>query len=205
MCDRLLAYAQAHPDNELRYYESDMILEIQSDASYLSRANARSVAGGIAYLVRKGEVSPAASPNGAVATLSSIIDVVVASVAEAEYGAVFKNAQHGSWLRVVLRALGHPQPQTNLYTDNACAVGLANDSLKIKRSKSIDMRFHWVRDRIKQGQFKVHWIKGADNLADFFTKALPAHVHQTMMHRLVYVPAFIGEARAPRCRRDHPQ
>ncbi len=52
-------------------------------------------------------------------------------------------------------------------------VGLANDSLKIKRSKSIDMRFHWVHDRIKQGQFKVQWMKGIDNLADFFTKALP--------------------------------
>ena len=85
MCDRILAYAQAHQDSELRYYESDMILEIQSDASYLSRSNARSVAGGIAYMVRKGESLPSAAPNGAVATMSTIIDVVVATVAEAEY------------------------------------------------------------------------------------------------------------------------
>ena len=50
-------------------------------------------------------------------------------------------------------------------------------SVKMKRSKSIDMRFHWIRDRIKQGHFVVTWIKGANNLADFFTKALPVNVH----------------------------
>ena len=75
-----------------------MILEIQADASYLSRSNARSVAGGIVYLVDKGIVGPAAQPNGAVSALSQAIDVV-ASVGEAEYAAVFKLAQHGAWLK----------------------------------------------------------------------------------------------------------
>ena len=122
------------------------------------------------------------------ATLSQIIDVVVASAAEAEYAAVFKNGQCAAWLRVVLGAVGHTQPKTDLWTDNACAVGLANDTLKIKRSKSIDMRYHWIRDRIRQGQLTVKWQKGANNLADFFTKALPVHVHQELMHKLVHVP-----------------
>jgi hypothetical protein len=200
MADRLLAYAATHPDNELRFYESDMILEIQADASYLSRSNARSVAGGIVYLVTKGVVGPAAQPNGAVSALSQAIDVVVASVGEAQYGAVFKLAQHGAWLRVVAEAMHHAQPATMLWTDNECAEGLANDTLKIKRSKSIDMRFHWVRDRIKQGQFTVKWQKGADNLADFFTKALPAYVHQEMMSKLVHVPPKAEGAWQPRAR-----
>jgi hypothetical protein len=40
-------------------------------------------------------------------------------------------------------------------------------------SKSLDMRFHWLRDRIRQGQFRVLFIPGAINIADFFTKASP--------------------------------
>ena len=199
MCERLMAYAAAYPDNELRFYKSDMILETQADASYLSRSKARSVAGGIAYLTSKGDGTPSPIPNGAVATLSQIIDVVVASVAEAEYASVFKNGQAAAWLRVVLGAMGHIQPATDLWTDNGCAVGLANDTLKIKRSKSIDMRFHWVRDRIRQGQLKVKWQKGATNLADFFTKALPVHEHQEIMHKLVHVPHNkTGSARSAR-------
>ena len=110
-------------------------------------------------------------------------------------------SQHGAWLRVVLEALRHPQTATKLWTDNECAEGLANDTLKIKRSKSIDMRFHWVRDRIKQGQFIVKWQKGEDNLADFFTKALPVHVHQEMMSKLVYTPPSTDGAWRPRARR----
>ena len=135
MADRLLAYAATHPDNELRFYESDMILEIQADASYLSRSNARSVAGGIVYLIDKVNAGPAAQPNGAVSALSQAIDVVVASVGESEYAAVFKLAhQHGAWLRVVTEAMHHPQPATTLWTYNECAEGLANDTLNNKRS-----------------------------------------------------------------------
>jgi hypothetical protein len=72
--------------------------------------------------------------------------------------------------------------------DNLCAVGIANNTLKAKRSKAIDMRYHWVRDRIRLGAIHVYWRKGADNLADFFTKALPVHRHQELMSLLVQSP-----------------
>ena len=35
------------------------------------------------------------------------------------------------------------------------------------------MRFFWLTDRVKQGQFIVKHIPGIWNLADHFTKALP--------------------------------
>ena len=46
-----------------------------------------------------------------------------------------------------------------------------------KKSKSIDMRFDWIQDRVKQNQFTVRPIPGPVNLSDFFTKALPALEH----------------------------
>jgi hypothetical protein len=45
--NRLLNYAAAHPNNELVLRACDMILHVQSDASYLSRPKAGSVDGGI--------------------------------------------------------------------------------------------------------------------------------------------------------------
>jgi hypothetical protein len=162
------------------------VLIIQSDCSYLSRSNARSVAGGITYL--GSATSDSTYVNGSISAFSKIIDVVVASVGEGEYAGVFINTQAGEYLRTILEALGHRQPPTIIYCDNECAVGLANDTVKMKRSKSIDMRFHWIRDRIKQGHFVVTWIAGANNLADFFTKALPVHTHQSLMPKLVFTP-----------------
>ena len=38
------------------------------------------------------------------------------------------------------------------------------------KSKAIDMRFCWLRDRVEQGQFKIHWAPGDENWADHFAK-----------------------------------
>jgi hypothetical protein len=45
-------------------------------------------------------------------------------------------------------------------------------------SNSIDMRWHWVRDRIRQGHFRAVFVPGISNHADFFTKALPVARHK---------------------------
>jgi hypothetical protein len=97
-------------------------------------------------------------------------------------------AQYGVGLLHILIALGHPRPPTPLLCDNEFAIGLANDTIKIKKSKSIDLRFHWLRDCIRQGQFSMLHIPGDQILADFFTKTLAAADHQAMMPRLVRTP-----------------
>jgi hypothetical protein len=83
--------------------------------------------------------------------------VVCSSDAEAEIGALFYNAKEAAWLRTTLEDMGHPQPPTTIHTDNTCAAGIANGTVKQRRSKAIDMRSYWVRDRVSQGQFIVHW------------------------------------------------
>ena len=182
---RLLAYCARYPNNSIRYHVCDMILHIQSDASYLSRPGARSVAGGIFHVCNHNQPT---TLNGAIHAISTIIPAVVASVAEAEYAALFMNRQEGASLRQILSALGYPQPATVILCDNKCAHGIATDAVKPKRTKSVDIKFHWIRNRIRQGQLKAMWRKGVDNLADFFTKALPVHQHKRLMSLLVHVP-----------------
>ena len=181
---KLLNYAATHPDAVLRYTASDMILHIYSDASYLSETEARSRAGGIFFLSHNIDTSsPNAPPpriNGAIHIISKIMNNVLASATEAEVGALFHNAQDRCMIRNALQFLGHPQPATPIQTDNSCAEGIINDTVKQRCSKAIDMRFYWVRDRVKQGQFNIHWKRGQDNLADYFTKHFPASHHREM-------------------------
>jgi hypothetical protein len=190
---RLLQYAAAYPNNAIVYKKSKMHVILQVDASYLSRSHARSVAGGVAYY---GDAANPTIENGMIHAISSIIDVVVSSAGEAEYGAAFIFAQHGVWLRNIAIAFGHAQPATPILCDNEFAIGLATDTIKQKKSKSIDMRFHWLRDRIRQGQFTITHLKGSLNLADFFTKTLSCAHHQEMMPRLVYTPPMSKAFRA---------
>jgi hypothetical protein len=98
---------------------------------------------------------------------------VVASVAEAELGAAFQNAQKAAEFRNTLEELGYPQQPTTIMIDNTVAEGLAADTINAKRSKSMDVRFFWLRDRIQKGQFAVKHLAGKWNISDFFTKSLP--------------------------------
>jgi hypothetical protein len=82
--------------------------------------------------------------------------------------------------RNILADLGHPQPATVIFCDNEVSIGLANRTVCPKMSKSLDMRFHWLRDRIDQDQFRVLFVPSKKNLADFFTKALPVARHKAL-------------------------
>ena len=94
-------------------------------------------------------------------------------------------------IRTVLEEMGHPQAATPIQTDNACAAGIVNDTVKQRRSKAIDMRFYWVKDRVNQGQFIVYWQKGADNLADYFTK------HHSLAHHRLMRSRYLLELHKP--------
>jgi hypothetical protein len=135
---QLLNYAAAHPDATVRYTTSDMYLHIHFYASYLSEAKARSRAGGTFFLSSI-PPDPSATPypdatppphNGAIHTISSIMRNVMASTTEAELGAVFHNACDCVPIRIALEEMGRPQAATPIQTDNACAAGIANETVK---------------------------------------------------------------------------
>ena len=85
----------------------------------------------------------------------SILRFVVASAAEAELGALFLNCKEGKVIRVVLQELGHPQPPTPVHCDNQTTVGIANETVKKQRSRSMEMRFVGVTDQVKRSHFNM--------------------------------------------------
>jgi hypothetical protein len=191
----LLNYCATHPDAVVKYNASDMVLHTDSDAAYLVAPKARSRVAGYHYLSSKpeqpGPPSPGDPPppiNGPIDVLCNIMREVLSSASEAEICGVFRNGKAACPIRATLEELGHPQPPTVIVTDNTTAAGIANDSVKQKRSKAIDMRFYWIRDRVRQGQFYVHWRRGATNKADYFSKHHPAAHHRAIRSTYLYSP-----------------
>ncbi len=137
------------------------------------RKKSQSRAGGHFFLSNDNKFPP---NNGAILTIATIIKAVMSLAAEAELGALFVNAKEAVYLRQILIEMGHPQPKTPIQTDNTTAEGVINNIIQPKRTKAMDMRFHWLRDREAQGQFNIYWRPGNTNLADYFTKHhAPAH------------------------------
>ena len=180
---QLLNYVATHPNATLVYTPSGMILKVHSDASYLSEPKAKSRYGGHYYLGTKPICTT--TINGAIHNTASILKNVVSSASEAEYGALFMNAKAAVSLRQALQDMGHKQPPTPIQTDNDTANGIANQTVKQKHSKTIDMRYHWIQDRIKQGQFQVYWQPGSSNLADYFSK------HHSPGHHKIMRPQYL--------------
>jgi hypothetical protein len=179
--ERLLQYASVHQNNGIRFHASSMQLQVQSDASYLSRTRARSVLGGVHYLGTTDYI------NGPFFCTSKMISVIVTSAAEAELGAAFQNAQKASQFRNTLTELGYPQQATTLLVDNTVAEGLAMDTINARRSKSMDVRFFWLRDRVQKGEFIIRHLPGKWNISDFFTKPLPRDKFEQFVHFLIIV------------------
>ena len=197
---QLLDYLTTHPCATIRYYASDMIFNIHYDASYLSEVRARSRTAGHFFL---GSVPSKYNPiplNGEIYVHSGILKFVVASAAEAELGALFLNTEEGKILRTILEELGHAQPPTPINCDNLTAVGIANDTVKKQRSRSMEMRFFWITDQVRQGYFDVQWHRGQENLADYFTKHFDRRHHQEVRPWYLHMhnsPRFLPLAAKP--------
>jgi hypothetical protein len=123
--------------------------------------------------------------NGPIIVLAKIIKNVMASAAEAEVAGIHLNAQEGVSEHNCLIKMGHPQPPTPIQTDNTTARGIVTGTIKQKRSKAIDMRFYWLKDRYEQKQFDFIWGPGIEILGNYSTK------HHILGHIIVWFVQYI--------------
>jgi hypothetical protein len=144
--NQFINYMWTHPDAKIRNRTSDMILNVHSDASYLSAPKARSRAGGYFFLGSLPHDGDPIKLNGAIHVTCTTLKLVAASAAEAKLGALFLNAQEAKVFRLVLVELGHPQPPTPIHIDNTTTAGIVNNTIKQKRSRSMEMRYFWLLD-----------------------------------------------------------
>ena len=121
--------------------------------------------------------------NGAVLIECKGLKNVVSSTAEAETGGIFHTSQTAIPIaRILTHVLKHPQPAdgTPIVTDNATSKGIITKLIKPRKSKTWDMRHHWIEDRIKRKEIQLIWKPGKYNRADYFTKHHPPAHHKLM-------------------------
>ena len=191
-CKQLLDYLSANANAKVRYHASDMVLNIHSDASYLTEAKARSRLCGHFFMGWTPKNGEPIKLNGAFHVSANIMRFVVASAAEAELGALYHNCQLAIVFRDILRDMGHPQPKTPVHCDNATAVGIANNTVKRQRSRSMEMRFFWISDKIAQEMYDISWHPGQENLADYQSK------HHPGGHHVAVRPWYLHMENSPR-------
>jgi hypothetical protein len=164
-----------------------MHLWLHSNASYLNKSKARSHNCSFFYLSNKPELpikpeDPAPPLNAPILVNSKVINTVMSYVQESETGSGFINAKDAIPMRTTLQEMQGPTP---IQFDKKCASGILTDTVVQPRSKAMDMRFYWLRDRVCQQQFHVHWKPGQSNLGDYPTK------HHSTKHHIAVRPTYV--------------
>ena len=122
---------------------------------------------------------------GAVSWLSKKQATVSLSTAEAEYVALSTATQEAIWLRRLLADVGEPQEgPTEIYEDNQGAISMAKNPVGHARTKHIDIRYHFVREGVRDGAIALKYIATDEMIADILTKPLPNHRFQKLVTEL---------------------
>ncbi|XP_019171058.1 PREDICTED: uncharacterized protein LOC109166620 [Ipomoea nil] len=110
---------------------------------------------------------------------------VARSSTEGEYKALADVAAEVTWVVSLLRELGlHTGQPSTLWCDNFGATYLYANPVFHARTKHVEIDYHFVRDKVATGDFKVNFISTKDQLADIFTKPLPGPRFTTLRDKL---------------------
>ncbi|CAJ2655908.1 unnamed protein product [Trifolium pratense] len=98
---------------------------------------------------------------------------VARSSTEAEYKALADTASELLWVLFLFTELGHtPTAGPVIYCDNLGATHLSANPVFHSRMKHIALAYHFVRENVQRGRFRVSFVSTNDQLADILTKPL---------------------------------
>ena len=75
---------------------------------------------------------------------------VLASTAESEITILIHNGQEAVVLRTTLLEIKYSQLPTPIKTDRSTSSGIANKTFIPRKTRSMDIKYYWIRDRVTQ-------------------------------------------------------
>jgi hypothetical protein len=175
---RVLRYLRSTADLELHYHREEekqhklVSIDVYSDADFAGdKTSRRSCTGHTAIFA-----------GGAISWKSKLQKAVTLSTCEAELVALTAATQEAIWLSSMLDDLFIDHEPLTIYEDNAAAIALIRDHRFSERTKHVEIKHFFLRERVATGQLRIEYIDTARNVADIFTKPLGKAVFER--HRL---------------------
>jgi len=145
-------------------YKRDELVSISSfsDADWASDIDSRKSTTGYFVSINGGPISWCSKKQSTVAT----------STAEAEYMALYETVRESIWVNKLLNDLKVKNIKINLYCDNQSAIHIAKNPVQHQRTKHIDIKYHFIRECIRDSEINTKYLESKMMIADILTKPL---------------------------------
>ena len=104
------------------------------------------------------------------------------STAEAEYMALSDASKEAVHLKALLASIGYGQESPIVvYEDNQAAQKIAENPVLHDRTKHIDIRYHFVRELVRDLKIDIVYIETKKMIADLLTKAVSKQTFEALV------------------------
>ena len=164
-------YSMSNVDNQLVMFRSandlgglgNPILSGYSDANFARDVDTRRSTSGFIFMLAGAAIFWQSRAQATVALSSTV----------AEYIALAGAAQEAIWLLQVLREFKFMiTAPVLIYEDNQSTIKLVDNPVFHKRSKHVDIKYHFIRELVENRTLQIQYVSTKDNIADIFTKPL---------------------------------
>jgi hypothetical protein len=159
------------PTTSRRNIDTNSDVTVFSDADWATEPDRHSISGYISFF--KGSSVNWASKKQPVVALSSM---------ESEVIAVNLAVKEAAWMRKVILSLDSDcDLHVNIGVDNQAAIYFAQADTDHTRSKHIDTRYYYIKEKVQDGTVRLYHVPSENNVADLFTKAFRPDRHLKLM------------------------
>ena len=176
---RVLRYLKGTTNFGLFYSDGSGVLGY-CDADWAGDMDDRKSTSGYVFQIAGGPVSWRSKKQGTVAL----------STAEAEYVALSSAVQECVWMRRLLAELGNPSGgPTTILEDNQSSIAMARNPQFHGRAKHIDIKHHFVRERVSDGLIELKYCPTNEMVADILMKGLAQQQFSFLREKTGIVPS----------------
>uniref|UniRef100_A0A1Y1M571 Integrase catalytic domain-containing protein n=1 Tax=Photinus pyralis TaxID=7054 RepID=A0A1Y1M571_PHOPY len=167
---RIFKYVKGTADMGILYESSNSFDFVGfSDADYAGDNETRRSTSGYVFHTGSGVISWASTRQQSVSTSST----------ESEYVAACQAIKELLWLKTFVDELTLKcDVKAKLFVDNQSAIRLVKNPVYHKRTKHIDVQYHFIREKFQEGKFDLEYVETNNQVADICTKSLTKNRHK---------------------------
>ncbi|GAA0159048.1 transmembrane signal receptor [Lithospermum erythrorhizon] len=174
---RILRYLKGSMNMRILYQRNSIKEELKAytDSDYVGDYDDKKSTSGYVFVLN----------GGAILWGSKKQPIVTLSTTEAEYVATTACVCQLIWMKRILKTLKYEDRDcTEIRCDNSSTIKLSKNPVFHGRCKHIEVRYHFLRNLVKEGVILLSYCRSEDQMADIMTKALKMEVFHKQVRAL---------------------